>query len=755
MTLAATNAIRLVAADGGRIAVGTNGLIDSATGIRIAMAGSGQLAAGGALTIDSGGDIQLTHSGSTGQPTVSGAQGLGLFAATDIVGDAGTRLNGTQDVTLGASGLIRIPNSTAGASLFVAATTVELGDAVAVADLIVNAAGNVTVTGEARSGGFTNVAATGAIVIDRVNSSGAATLDAGTGVTLGRIVTGGDATITARGGNVTINQSAATPLANSIGGNLSIRGTGIAFQPITVAGNALLDAVTGLAGRISVGGTTRLDADDGDIDMTLASGGAVTASANRITLNGLNNQALTIAQLTTDVGGAAVYVTGDLAIESATLAGTSGFGSDGGSVALDRITAAGILNVDAARDITLGQIAASSRLSATAGGRIAVNNVVSAAQINFASGDIGIAVPGRVGVQGVTTTISLSNNNSAAPAFVGGTGTRSGWHLDGDEITRIAGGSIDIGSNRVAGTAGTPRTPDVVVDAFTVNMAQQLGNIGTFRIGTPGTLRVQGNVRFTGATADQSVVLRGLDGLEVILGSGSVHVVGAAPDQLAGTLTLEARDIVVATAAAITDIAALTDLAAISARLSQNDGITSDIGALAANRMILDHRQRTSVYVQNSGTGTAFDQRRGLTVGAGGLFITGPGSGDRIVINGVQQAAGGTVTGLALIPLISINGSVTAPTGFDPRSTVNGCALGNVAACSATRPPSGEPESSFPVQDVIEEEVEGEGDDSGTGDDSITAPLITLRGVDPLTGQPLVDDPVTGAGNEDLWTPTD
>ncbi len=27
-----------------------------------------------------------------------------------------------------------------------------------------------------------------------------------------------------------------------------------------------------------------------------------------------------------------------------------------------------------------------------------------------------------------------------------------------------------------------------------------------------------------------------------------------------------------------------------------------------------------------------------------------------------------------------------------------------------------------------------------------------MRELDPLTGEPLLDDPVTGAGNDDLWT---
>jgi hypothetical protein len=56
----------------------------------------------------------------------------------------------------------------------------------------------------------------------------------------------------------------------------------------------------------------------------------------------------------------------------------------------------------------------------------------------------------------------------------------------------------------------------------------------------------------------------------------------------------------------------------------------------------------------------------------------------------------------------------------------------------------------FPVQDVIEEEASADSDE-GEGS-TLPTPLITMRELDPMTGEPLLDDPVTGAGNDDLWT---
>ncbi len=84
-------------------------------------------------------------------------------------------------------------------------------------------------------------------------------------------------------------------------------------------------------------------------------------------------------------------------------------------------------------------------------------------------------------------------------------------------------------------------------------------------------------------------------------------------------------------------------------------------------------------------------------------------------------------------------------TGFNAQSTINGCLIANPAACTTV---TVDFETSFPVQDVVEEETETDEGDGNT----LPQPLITMRDLDPLTGEPLLDDPVTGAGNDDLWT---
>ena len=606
---------------------------------------------------------------------------------------------------------------------------------------------------------------TGNINAGILTSGGDTSVAAGGNATLRRFVVGGDADLVA-GGLFLVNQGIQSPPPNTVAGNLTMDADSITLERTVVTGNADVDATSSLTGQLEVGGTTALDADSGLIDLSLISNGTVTASADTITIRGLNNAPLTFARLTTDVGGASILGSGTVTIQNATLAGSSLISSSVGNVIVNAATVTGDLAINADNDARLTTVTASGSLDVEADDDFEVNGALSAADIRARSGDIVINSGGRVGVLGTTQSVFVANNDVNVQTFVGGTGTRNGWHLDATEITRLFGSDITVRGIRVqaaqSSSIGSSRDPDLVIDDFTVNAAAQFGPNGTFRIETPEKARVLGDVSFTNASDGQTFNLTALDALEIIMGTGSIVLSGQTPDQLAGTIALRGEDIVIASARAIADLSILTDVTAFDARLAQNDGFTSDIGAVAANTLVLDHTNNNSVYIQNSGTGTDFDQRRGITFGAGGLFINGPGSQDRLVINAVQRTTAGLVTGLAVIPLVTINGPAPTgvpsagprvQTGFNPLSTINGCPLGNIASCSPTPPPT-TPESEFPVQDVIEEEIQREGsDEDGTGDQSVISPLITLRGLDPLTGEPLIDDPVTGAGNEDLWVP--
>ena len=110
------------------------------------------------------------------------------------------------------------------------------------------------------------------------------------------------------------------------------------------------------------------------------------------------------------------------------------------------------------------------------------------------------------------------------------------------------------------------------------------------------------------------------------------------------------------------------------------------------------------------------------------------------MINGIIAGA----TGVDAVPLAQITST------FDPGSTINGCLIANPSGC--TQIPQNLGDGSFPVQDLIEDELdEDEEGEPGLGSGLIEAPLIELKDPVGSTDDPLLDDPVTGAGNEDLW----
>ena len=121
------------------------------------------------------------------------------------------------------------------------------------------------------------------------------------------------------------------------------------------------------------------------------------------------------------------------------------------------------------------------------------------------------------------------------------------------------------------------------------------------------------------------------------------------------------------------------------------------------------------------------------------------GAETRVAINGrLVDSAGLFVTGLRTIPEVSFDSEFSSTAGsdllFEPDSTINGCAILRATACQIGLTQPNEPREGI---DVV---VEGSPDTS-------LMPLVLIQlgpQVDP-TGNPVIDDPVTGAGNDDLW----
>ncbi|KTE01030.1 beta strand repeat-containing protein, partial [Sphingopyxis sp. H115] len=560
---------------------------------------------------------------------------------------------------------------------------------------------------------------------------------------------GGNAIDTlAADGNITIAS------ANDIaGGRMNALGdiSLIAGGAVDVGGiygnDVAIDGATGIAAdELFALGTTTLNSDNGAIALnTLVSSGNIDASADSITIDG---GSMIFSTITTDVGDAIVRG-GDLFVIDGNIAGRAEFSSSGERLGITTLTAQSAALEASGGFMTLETVNVAGTLSATARTSLGITGTVTGQSIALASANIDIASTGRVGTAGTTGAVSIANNNPDNQTFVGGTGTPNGYHIDADELTRVFGSDVEIFAPEVeaasGGSVGSATPPDVIVDSFTMTggaAGSNLGANGQLTIRTPGKMRVVGNVELTGLTDTNALNLFAGEALEVILGQGSVRLLnGNAP---AGQLNLASEDIIVATAEAIADVGAAATTDAIEARLAQNDGVLLDEGALFARGI------RAEVvggfYVQNSGAGTDFAQRRGLTFGAGGLDVLTEGP-SRIVINGVHLGPNGQVTGLDTIPLLTIAGEAPVPGSFDPRSTFNGCLIAATGSCNLPTQVD-----NFPVQDVIEEEVKTDDDGKGDGN-NLPQSLITMRDLDPLSGEPLLDDPVTGAGNDDLWTP--
>jgi hypothetical protein len=400
-----------------------------------------------------------------------------------------------------------------------------------------------------------------------------------------------------------------------------------------------------------------------------------------------------------------------------------------------------------------GTVSASTELVATSTGATIVDGIATGGTVRITSGDIVIGASGRVGTAGTTSLVDLTNGDSSARTYIGGADQANAYSLSTAEMLRLFGTNVTIRAPRVStqgsATLGSTRPPDVVIGAFTFSGASastgNLGANGTLSIITPGAVRVVGAAVLSNMASDNGFAIRADESIEVILGLGSIRLTGSGAGGLGGRLTLVSEDIAVATMSAIADISAASDIASINTRLGANDGITSDDGALVADSITLD--VQNGVFIQNSGTNDQFANRRGFT--ANSLNISTEGSNTSIVINGrIANAAGTFATGKDTIPLTMINGQVAGAGGlFTSGSTINGCSIANAAGCNRS--------FDFDQRDIIHNAL------SSRRGRAILRNLILLglgrtsihiREADPLSDEPLLDEPITGAGNDDLWT---
>ena len=413
-------------------------------------------------------------------------------------------------------------------------------------------------------------------------------------------------------------------------------------------------------------------------------------------------------------------------------------------------------------NLTLGTAnATTGDLSVTADGLLTISQLAGGTFIDLRSSDIAIGATAQIGAQGRTSEVSLMNTGTRQ-TYVGGNGGTGTYGLSATEIARVFGNDVTIlvrpddvyeEGDRVSASL-TTATPDVVLDTFTLTGANgqtgatagNIGTSGTFRIDTLGKLKTIGAVTLNSLTTGNRFEIEASRMIEVDPATGSIAL-RSANGGLGGTLSLTSEDIISASGAALQDVINATTIAAIDTRLGTNDGATNDGGVFQANG--IEVNARFGFYVQNTGASTDFDARRGITVGAGGLRVSTGGSSTRIVINGRQIGANGTVTGLNWIPMVQIFDPEGGTDGaFDPGSTINGCLILGVSACAGPIEPEPRIDPPNSDRDIINRNA----DEDNAGDGNLLPiALIELRDLDGLPWQPVIDDPVTGSGNDDLW----
>jgi hypothetical protein len=314
--------------------------------------------------------------------------------------------------------------------------------------------------------------------------------------------------------------------------------------------------------------------------------------------------------------------------------------------------------------------------------------------------------------------------------FVGGDAQGGSYSLDRAEIARL---SSDVAINILADF-------NIIVGDFALAFGPggNIGSGGTLHISTPEVVSVVGDVAIATTGADDTFEIDPRL-VAVDTTSGSIALEGGNGAAL-GRLAITGDTVAVATTDTLGLLIEVNDFAQINALLDEPGGNPEP---LRAGTIAIDVTD--ALYIQNTGASDAYDDRLGFAAGA--LEIVTESNDTRIAINGQILTAGGPVGGLDTEPLVTINGAPAAAGGqFDPGSTINGCVIGG--DCRVVPPP---PPEERPGEPPPRDDLDPLPDPSPPA--MFAGPLIELAESDPLVEPPLVDEPITGVGNDDLWEP--
>lgn len=747
----------------------------------------GNVIAGGSISLSSSGlvlqDVTAAGTGTIAlkAATVSGGT-LKTAGGISIQSSGVTALAGAYAGTLIdiAAAELTVPTVTAGGNVNVAVSQkAVLGSVSSGAAATLSAA--VIESGDISATGPLTVTTTGVASLGNLSSGGDLRLQAGDALGFGtldgaRVVASG---ASIRGGNIRsrtaeVDLAATGDLAVgqvSSAAAIALAARDLRFGGLQAATNADIRARVIFDAPIRAGQDATLNS---DLDMTLTDitarnaslssqgvinvsglqlSGTLAASAKAVGIKAVGDLAL--RDVTATSGDVSAIATGTLRASRVAATGDITLASSGNDVVVSQLSAgyssqgqtavggagtvtAGVVGrgdiiLDAARDIVVeGTVDAARSIAMTAFNEIRLNGLATGTVIDLASAQIGIGAAGQLGESLRTDAITIVNNGQGTTLLGDNLPAQTaGYALSQAEFGRIR----SRGDLTIQGTSPM-LVGDLSAIAQSGTTGGQIGETGTLSLRASGLLSLLGSTTLANA-AGNTLSISSSAGIFLDATTGSVRL--AEGTTRGGTLAMSGTGIALVTRSALSDLANLTDTAAITERLGRNDGVTADRTLVEAD--VIQLRSDRSLYIQNTSASTAFADRRGLVAGSLRLGTRDGGTLD-IVINGIVNGAGG----VDAIDLVTIDSN------FSNLSSINGCVIGNVSACTAAPEMLLETTANVEVRDLIEEVLEKDPAETALQvvDSFTRTTLIQLNQIAPAGFEPLIDEPVTGTGNDDL-----
>ncbi|MCD9120536.1 filamentous hemagglutinin N-terminal domain-containing protein [Cupriavidus sp. UGS-1] len=416
------------------------------------------IATQGDLTLSAGSDLRATGAVASAGSTDIGAardialdggiagQGAGTISAGGNLSTAAAAFGTQATLTAGRDLTVTGSTATNGALTATAGNSLSLGDAQAGDTIRLTAngtsgGGDVTVGGLTVSGGATTVtAARDAALNGGVLSYDAVTATAGRNLTVGGpLSANADATLTASTGNLSVTGD------TTVVGNLNARsGANLALAGGLVNGDTTLSSGNGmtLTGALFGLGSGTIDAGGNVVgggalsfaeDIGIRSGGAIA-------LGNIEGAGKLTATAVGDAAFGKTTVVGDIAVNSST----------GSATFAEPVATGGNLRIQAARDVTTGNLSAMGAVNVTgSGGNVSVAGI-------SANGDATVRAGQTLAVSGSSTV--------AGQVDLAGRDVVLSGSLDGSKNVKVAAQqTLDAGRMQVVSAGNTTLSGNHVV----------------------------------------------------------------------------------------------------------------------------------------------------------------------------------------------------------------------------------------------------------------------------------------------------